>query len=250
MDSIDWIEKLRNFLEQIGLYNEDSSSPFAIWKFIDTFSKGEDFLSGFGYTLSVSALALLIALIFGTIGGVMATSKIRGLRVYTRIYVEIFQNTPLVIQIFFLYYALPPLGIHLDVFSVGVLGVGAYHGAYVSEVVRSGILSIPKGQFEASTSQGFTYTQQMYYIILPQTIKIILPPLTNQVVNLIKNTSVLLIVAGGEIMYVADSYAGDTGNYAPAYLFTAFLYFIVCYPLAYFAKFYENRLKNAHLRRL
>ena len=249
MDSVSWVENLRTFLEYIGLYDEESSSPFAMWKFIDTLAQSNEFLSGFGYTLSVSILALLIALIFGTIGGVMATSKITILRAYTRMYVEIFQNTPLVIQIFFLYFALPPLGIHLDVFSVGVLGVGAYHGAYVSEVVRSGILAVPKGQFEASASQGFTYTQQMRYIILPQTIKIILPPITNQVVNLIKNTSVLLIIAGGEIMYVADSYAGDTSNYAPAYLFAAFLYFIVCYPLAYFAKFYEERLITAHLKR-
>lgn len=246
-----WIESLYKFLESVGLYDEadPSANPFALWKFVDTLAHGDEFLSGFGYTLSVSFLALLIALVFGTIGGVMATSRFSILRAYTRVYVEIFQNTPLVIQIFFLYFALPPLGIHLDVFSVGVLGVGAYHGAYVSEVVRSGILAVPRGQFEASSSQGFTYTQQMRYIILPQTIKIILPPLTNQIVNLIKNTSVLLIVSGGEIMYVADGYAGDTGNYAPAYLFTALLYFVVCYPLAYFAKSYEDRLKNAHLKR-
>ncbi len=249
MDSVGFIDNIRIYLEKIGLYDEKSLNPFAIWKFVDALSHGDEFLSGFGYTLSISILALMIALIFGTIGGVMATSKIKILRAYTRLYVEIFQNTPLVIQIFFLYFALPPLGIYLDVFSVGVLGVGAYHGAYVSEVVRSGILSVPKGQFEASYSQGFTYTQQMRYIILPQTIKIILPPLTNQMVNLIKNTSVLLIVAGGELMYVADGYAGEGGNYAPAYLFTAFLYFIVCFPLAYFARFYENKLKNAHLKR-
>lgn len=249
MESVGWIENLRVFLERLGLYDEESSSPLAIWKFVDTLTQSEEFLSGFGYTLSVSVLSLLIALILGTISGVMATSKIKIFRICTRIYVEIFQNTPLVIQIFFLYFALPSLGIYLDVFNVGVLGVGVYHGAYMSEVVRSGILAVPKGQFEASASQGFTYIQQMRYIILPQTIKIILPPITNQIVNLIKNTSVLLIVAGGEIMYVADSYAGDTGNYAPAYLFTAFLYFIVCYPLAYFAKAYEDRLKNTHLKR-
>lgn len=249
MEHVDFIDKLRVFLENIGLYDEESSNPFAIRKFLDTFAQADDFLMGFAHTLSISLLALSIALIFGTIGGVMATSRIKILQVYTRVYVEVFQNTPLVIQIFFLYFALPPLGIYLDVFTVGVLGVGAYHGAYVSEVVRSGIISVPKGQFEASSSQGFTYTQQMRYIILPQTIKVILPPLTNQMVNLIKNTSVLLIVAGGELMYTADSYAGDTGNYAPTYLFTAFLYFIVCCPLAYFAKFYEDKLKNAHLRR-
>lgn len=93
----------------------------------------------------------------------MATSKIKILRAYTRVYVELFQNIPLVIQIFFLYFALPGLGIHLDIFTIGVLGIGAYHGAYVSEVVRSGILSVPRGQFEASASQGFTYTANALY---------------------------------------------------------------------------------------
>lgn len=249
MDNNSGAWALRDWLLNIGIYDESSSSPFALWKFIDTLEYSGSFLNGFGYTLAVSFLALIIALVFGTIGGIMATSHIKLLRAYTRAYVEIFQNTPLVIQIFFLYFALPPLGINLSVFMVGVIGIGAYHGAYVSEVVRSGIESIPKGQFEASSSQGFTYVQQMLYVILPQTIKIILPPLTNQVVNLIKNTSVLLIVAGGELMYVADIYAADSGNYAPAYLFTALLYFIVCYPLAYFAKSYEDKLKTAHIKR-
>ncbi|EAK2888133.1 ABC transporter permease subunit, partial [Campylobacter coli] len=98
-------------------------------------------------------------------------------------------------------------------------------------------------------SQGFTYVQQMRYIIVPQTIKIILPPMTNQMVNLIKNTSVLLIIGGAELMHSADSYAADYGNYAPAYIFAAILYFIICYPLAYFAKVYEDKLKKAHLTR-
>jgi len=248
-ESVAFIEKFRLFLENKGLLDPDSISPFALWKFIDTLAQASDFFQGFVYTLSVSALALFIAIVFGTIAGVMATSTNIFLKGYTRIYVEIFQNTPLVIQIFFLYFALPPLGINLDVFLVGVLGIGAYHGAYVCEVVRSGIMAVAKGQFEAAYSQGFSYVQAMRYIIIPQTIKIILPPMTNQVVNLIKNTSVLLIVAGGELMYVADIYAADSGNYAPAYIFTALLYFAVCYPLAYFAKFYENKLKNAHLIR-
>ncbi|TQR60451.1 amino acid ABC transporter permease [Campylobacter troglodytis] len=244
----DLANKLREFLNSLGLYSETSGNPFALWKFIDTLERGDSFLSGFAYTLSVSILAILLALIIGIIGGMMASSKIKILIVLNRIYVEFFQNTPLVIQIFFLYFALPPLGLSLDVFSVGVLGIGAYHGAYISEVVRAGILSVPKGQFEAASSQGFTYIQQMRFIILPQTIKIILPPLTNQMVNLVKNTSVLLIIAGGELMFVADVYAADSGNYAPSYLFAAFLYFIICYPLAKFAKGYEDRLKNQHKR--
>ncbi|APA59683.1 amino acid ABC transporter permease [Campylobacter coli] len=248
-ESVGFVDKLRQLLSSWGLYDESSTNPFAIWKFLDALDNGDAFISGFIYTLEVSILALLIAIVFGTIGGVMATSKIKILRAYTRVYVELFQNIPLVIQIFFLYFALPGLGIHLDIFTIGVLGIGAYHGAYVSEVVRSGILSVPRGQFEASSSQGFTYVQQMRYIIVPQTIKIILPPMTNQMVNLIKNTSVLLIIGGAELMHSADSYAADYGNYAPAYIFAAILYFIICYPLAYFAKVYEDKLKKAHLTR-
>ena len=248
-ESVGFVDKLRQLLSSWGLYDESSTNPFAIWKFLDALDNGDAFISGFIYTLEVSILALLIAIVFGTIGGVMATSKIKILRAYTRVYVELFQNIPLVIQIFFLYFALPGLGIHLDIFTIGVLGIGAYHGAYVSEVVRSGILSVPRGKFEASASQGFTYVQQMRYIIVPQTIKIILPPMTNQMVNLIKNTSVLLIIGGAELMHSADSYAADYGNYAPAYIFAAILYFIICYPLAYFAKVYEDKLKKAHLTR-
>lgn len=248
-EGVGLLDRLRELFTAWRLYDENSVSPFALWKFFDTLEHTQTFIDGFLYTLSVSVLALAIAIVFGTIGGVMATSRISILRAYTRIYVEIFQNTPLVIQIFFLYYGLPHLGINLDIFTIGVLGIGAYHGAYVSEVVRSGILAVPRGQFEASASQGFTYTQQMRYIIVPQTIKIILPPMSNQMINLIKNTSVLLIVGGVELMSTADSYAADYGNYAPAYIFAAFLYFIVCYPLAYFAKFYEEKLKKAHLAR-
>lgn len=248
-ESVGFVENLRQFFTSLGIYDENSNSPFALWKFLGALEDSDIFLSGFLYTIEVSVLALAIAIVFGTIGGVMATSKIKIIRAYTRIYVEIFQNIPLVIQIFFLYFGLPHLGINLDIFTIGVLGVGAYHGAYVSEVVRSGILAVPRGQFEASAAQGFTYTQQMRYIIIPQTIKIILPPMTNQMVNLIKNTSVLLIIGGVELMGRTESYAADTQIYAPAYIFVAVLYFIVCYPLAYFAKFYEEKLKKAHLLR-
>ena len=226
-ESVGFVDKLRQLLSSWGLYDESSTNPFAIWKFLDALDNGDAFISGFIYTVEVSILALLIAIVFGTIGGVMATSKIKILRAYTRVYVELFQNIPLVIQIFFLYFALPGLGIHLDIFTIGVLGIGAYHGAYVIEVVRSGILSVLRGQFEASASQGFTYVQQLRYIIVPQTIKIILPPMTNQMVNLIKNTSVLLIIGGAELMHSAYSFDDDFGNYAPAYIFAAILYMII-----------------------
>lgn len=224
-----------------------SPNPFALWRFEDLFQNSEQFLGGFLRTILVAALALVLALGVGVVIGLCSTSKNRFLAAIARIYVEFFQNIPLVIQIFFMYNGLAMAGLVMSEFSIGVVGVGLYHGAYIGEVVRAGITAIPKGQTEAAYSQGFDYLQTMRYIILPQTVKIILPPLANQAVNLIKNTSVLAIIAGSDLMYAADSYASSSLNYGPAYIVAGLFYFALCYPLAVFAKKYEEKLKNSEL---
>jgi putative glutamine transport system permease protein len=219
--------------------------PFSIARWLRLFADVNVFIQGFGVTLLVSLSALSLALVLGVIFGLFSMARFRLFKALARIYVEFFQNTPLVIQIFFFYNALPYAGITMNVLTIGVIGVGIYHGAYVAEVVRAGILSIPKGQVEAAYSQGFSYIQSMTYIILPQAVKVILPPLVNQAVNLIKNTSVLALVAGGDLMYRADSWASNgTLSYGPAYVLTGILYFILCFPLARWARRYEERLKN------
>ncbi|MBD7910734.1 MULTISPECIES: amino acid ABC transporter permease [Clostridium] len=220
------------------------NGPFALFKWKALFSQFDVFLNGFFITLAVGVLGLILALILGVVFGMFSTSKIRILKIISRTYVELIQNTPLVIQIFFLFNGLPYIKVVLPVFVIGVIGVGIYHGAYISEVVRTGITSISKGQFEAAKSQGFTHTQTMRYIILPQTIKIIIPPLTNQLVNLIKNTSVLAMIAGGDLMYRADSWSSGNMYYGPAYVVTGILYFILCYPLSRFARRLELKKKE------
>jgi putative glutamine transport system permease protein len=149
------------------------TGPFALWRWARLFADAPVFLEGLLTTLLVAASALLLALVLGIVFGLFSTSSIKPLRYVARIYVEFFQNTPLVIQVFFLYNALPYAGILMDVFSIGLIGVGVYHGAYVAEVVRAGITSIPTGQREAARSQGFSYVQSMRWIILPQTVAII-----------------------------------------------------------------------------
>lgn len=221
-----------------------STNPFAFWRWESLFSEFGAIAKGFGRTLQISVLALLLALTVGIIIGVLSTSKNKPVVVLSRIYVEFFQNIPLVIQIFFLYNGLAIAGLLLSEFTIGVVGVGLYHGAYIGEVVRAGILAVPNGQHEASYSEGFTYVQTMRYIILPQIVKTILPPLTNQAVNLIKNTSVLAIIAGADLMYAADSYASYSLNYGPAYIVAGLLYFVLCFPLATFARKYEEKLKR------
>ena len=162
-----------------------------------------------------------------------------------RVYVEFFQNTPLVLQVLFMYYGLLYAGMDLSKEQIGVIGLGIYTGAYISEVVRTGISSIPHGQTEAALSQGFTHLQAMRYIILPQSVKIALPPLVNQMVALIKNTSVLAMIAGGDLMYRSNAWASNgTLSYGPAYLTCGILFFCLCFPLTWFAKRYEQKLKS------
>jgi putative glutamine transport system permease protein len=222
-----------------------NAGPFALWRWQRLFMDAPEFLAGFGVTILVSIFALLFALGLGVIFGLCSTSRFWLLRFPARVYVEFFQNTPLVVQVFFAYNALPYLGIRLEVFFIGMFCVGIYHGAYVAEVFRAGITSIPKGQMEAARSQGFSYIQAMRHIILPQTVTIVLPPLANQAVNLIKNTSTLALIAGGDLMYRADSWASNgTLSYGPAYLVTGALYFILCFPLVTWARRREARVKN------
>jgi putative glutamine transport system permease protein len=217
--------------------------PFALFKWQAVLRDWQVFAEGFGMTILVSVLALVLALVLGILFGMMGTAQTKPLRYLNRIYVEFIQNTPLVIQIFFLYNGLPYLGVMLPVFWVGMLGIGVYHGAYVAEVVRAGILSTPKGQFEAAYAQGFSYWGAMRYVILPQAKRMAYPPLTNLAVNLIKNTSVMAMVAGGELMYHADSWASSNLYYGPAYIITGLLYIAICLPLATYAKYLERRLE-------
>ncbi|ODA40104.1 amino acid ABC transporter permease [Desulfosporosinus sp. BG] len=216
-------------------------SPFAWFKWVALFSDWSVFAEGFKNTILSALLALALALILGVVFGVLGTSQWTLAKVINRIYVEFIQNTPLVIQVFFLYHGLPHLGIMLPVFAVGVLGVGVYHGAYIAEVVRAGINSIHRGQMEAALSQGFSFWGAMRYVILPQAARLVLPPLTNQAVNLIKNTSVLAMIAGGDLMYHADSWSSDTLYYGPAYVIIGLLYLILCLPLATLTRRLEGK---------
>ena len=209
------------------------------------------FLLGLRNTAATAVFAILLALTLGIVFGLCATGKSRLLRGVARAYVEVIQNTPVLLQICFLYYALAFSGHSIGILPAGIVALGVYHGAYMAEVFRAGIEAIPKGQFEAAQSQGFSYVGQMTWIILPQSIKIILPPMVNQVVNLIKNTSCLYIVGGADLISVTYSFVtGENtgGAYAPAYLVSGLLFFIVCCPLSSIASMWEISLKKRDVR--
>jgi len=207
------------------------------------FSDFSIFLAGFGITLLVSLLALALTLLISLVGGLVRCSHAKIGRQGFRLYMSLFQNTPLVVQIFFFYYVLPRLGVVLSPFAVGCLGLALYTGAFGSAVVEASILAIPKQQSEASLSQGFSYLQTMRYVVIPQAMKIALPSMTNQTVNLIKNTSVLAMIAGGDLMYRSDSWASETAVYGPTFLVTGLLYLSVCLPLSRMVKRLETKVR-------
>ncbi len=212
-----------------------------VWAYKSTF------LLGFVNTLETSVIAIFIALALGIIFGLMAVSTQRIWQGINRIYVECIQNTPLLLQICMLYYALSFSGHKLGILVTGMISLGIYHGAYMAEVFRAGIGAVPKGQFEAADAQGFSYIGKMYYIILPQSIKIILPPSVNQIVNLIKNTAVLYIIGGSDLISSTYNFvtgATTGGAYAPAYLVCGVLFFVICFPLSTLASIWENKLKQ------
>ena len=216
-----------------------------------TLGSMDTFWQGFLVTLQVVVAGLALSLALGTVLGVFSTTRSRVLRAVSRVYVEFYQNTPLPVQVIFMYMAGPQIlqavtgaasPVRIAPFVLGFVGVGLYHAAYVSEVIRTGIESVPRGQMEAALSQGFTRVQAYRYIILPQTFKVILPPLCNQALNLVKNTSVLALVAGGDLMYRSNSFVGSYG-YLQGYIMACALYFVICFPLAMLVQYLERRAK-------
>lgn len=197
----------------------------------------------------MALFAMMIATALGVVFGLLSSGNKKPLRIVARAYVEFFQNTPVMLQALFLFYAVTFSGVKgFSPLLCGIITLGVYHGAYIAEVVRAGIGSIDKGQTEAAYSQGFTYVSAMWYIILPQTFKIVLPPFVNQVVNLIKNTSCMYL-AGGAVDLISRTSAFAVGEgtgsaSGQAYIFSGIVFFLICFPLSTLASYLESKLKK------
>lgn len=227
-----------------------NAGPFALYRWEALFKDWRLFGDAFLYTILLAVGSLIVALLLGIFFGSLSAMQHKSLNVISRIYVEFFQNTPLLIQFIVVYYGFPLISpmLTFSTTTIAILCVGLYHGAYISEVVRSGIGAVPKGQFEAAYSQGFSYGKTMRYVVLPQAWRIMLPPLTNQIVNLIKNTSTVAIISGADVMFTANSWSSINLNYIPAFTVAGFLYFILCFPLANLARKLEENNKKAYTR--
>ena len=198
-------------------------------------------LQGILTTLGISALAWLLALCLGILSGALRTVRLAPLRALATFYVEFFRNVPLLVWMFFWYFALPPflpqsfqdwLFNHGAEFWAGTMALGVYHGARVSEVIRAGIQSIPKTQFEAGLSTGLSTAQVYRLIILPIALRLIIPPATNESLNLLKNSSVALTIGVAELTFQTRQIETYTAKAFEALTAGTLIYLALCLTIA------------------
>lgn len=215
---------------------------------------GGMYFQGMLYTIAIALGSVIVGVMIAFLILPLRLSKVKLLKVIAGAYVEIIRGTPILVQIYIVYWGITPFFKHFipDVtllgfidtarYIPGVITIGINCGAYISEILRAGINAVDKGQTEAARSLGMTQTQTMLHIVLPQAIKNILPALGNEFVTVIKESSILYIIGINELMKVAKDLALIT--YAPmeSYLIAAAVYFTLCFPTSKLIAYFERRM--------
>src|SRR5437870_6804433 len=220
------------------------------WSVLWSGQSGHWLLQGLLTTLEISALAWLLAVVLGILSGALRTVPFKPLRAAATFYVEFFRNVPLLVWMFFWYFGVPPLlprGIqdwlfnHGAEFWAGMFALGVYHGARMSEVIRSGIQSIPRTQFEASVAVGLTVFQAYRLVIVPIALRLIVPPATNESLNLLKNSSVALTISVAELTFQTRQIETYTARAIEALTAGTVIYLGLCVGIATIMAHVERR---------
>lgn len=204
------------------------------------------YLFGFINTLEATLLGLIGSILIGALVASCRISSIRAVHVMGTVYIEFFRNIPLLITVFFFYVGLPALGIPVSGFAAGTLGLSIYTGALMATAMQKAIQDVPKGHLDAARSTGLSNFQAMKYVILPQVLKNVGSPLGNQLLNLIKNSSILGIVAGADLMYQAGIIHSETVDVFSTYFFVGLFYLILTIPLSLLVRYMEKRLARSY----
>ncbi len=200
------------------------------------------FLSCFMATLWLSGAGLLGALIMGTAACGMRISRFKMLVWAAGAYIESIRSTPLLVQLFFFYFGLPSLGIRMSEAATGILALTLNSGAYMAEIIRAGIQSIPHGHVEAAVSSGLNYLQRMRHIILPQAIGVTLPPLLGQAIVLVKDSALLSLISLPELTRAGQIMTSERFMPAEGFLTSAVFYLLIYYGLKSLTHWSQKRL--------
>ena len=202
-------------------------------------------LVGAGVTIKITALSVALGVVIGLFVGIARISRIKILRSLAAIYVDFFRGTPLLVQIFLVYFALPVItGQRVDPFVAAIGSCGINSGAYVAEIFRAGIQSIDKGQMEAGRSLGMTWVQTMRYIIVPQAFKRVIPPLGNEFIALLKDSSLVSVIGFEELTRRGQLIIAKTYGSLEIWLSVAVIYLAMTLTISRFVAYLERRYKT------
>jgi polar amino acid transport system permease protein len=193
-------------------------------------------------TLNITFVSFLISLAIGTVVGV-ARSRSGKLRYFFAPYVEFFRGTPLLIQLFFIYYALPAAGITLQNMTAAYVGIGLCGGAYISEIIRAALMAVPRDQEEAARSTGLSSLQTLVYVVLPQAVRVAIPPIMNAFASQLKETSLVSVLAINELTRSGQMIYSRTFRPFEIYLAVALIYFAMTFSVALFSRYLEKVFK-------
>lgn len=194
-------------------------------------------LEGFWVTLQVAFISIILSFIIGGLVGIIRYAKVPVLSQILALIVETVRNLPLLLIIFFTYFALPEIRIKLEIIPAAIVALTIFESAMLSEVIRSGLKSIDKGQMEAARSSGLSYTQALIHIILPQALRRMVPPIVSQFISLLKDTSLAVVISLPELTHHGQIIYGQSQKYLiPILILVALMYFIVNYSLSLVAQ--------------
>ncbi|WP_432514504.1 amino acid ABC transporter permease [Kineococcus sp. SYSU DK001] len=195
-------------------------------------------------TIPLTAISFAVGLVLALLVALMRLSSIGVLAAIARFYVSVIRGTPLLLQLFIIYYALPEFGVVIDPFPSAIVALSLNVGGYASEVIRAAILSVPRGQTEAALTIGMSYPTTMRRIVLPQATRVAVPPLSNTLISLVKDTSLVANIQGVELLRKAQEIAAPTYEFFALYSVAAVYYWIVCLVLSFGQTRVETRLNR------
>jgi polar amino acid transport system permease protein len=225
------------------------------WSIVTSGKYFDWLVSGFKVTLELSSVSIVLAFLLGLFIAVMRMSHLKPVRFIASAYLEFFRNTPLLVQIFFWYfgsYKILPTVVNDWLnstnfeFAAAVIALSIYTSAFIAEDLRSGILSIPKEQMEAARSAGFSFLRSMQYIILPQAVRITIPPLVNQFLNLAKNSSLAMTIGVAELTYQARQVESYSFKGFEAFTAATLVYLAISVCITGLVHLYDKRVLNVH----
>ncbi|MEO6986274.1 MAG: amino acid ABC transporter permease [Paralcaligenes sp.] len=185
-------------------------------------------LKGTGYTLIFAFAAMVGGLLIGFLIAVARVIPSRLSQWPATFYVSVMRGTPLLVQVFIVYYGLPSIGISFDPLTAGILALSLNAGAYISESLRGAILGIGRGQWSAGYSLGLTYWQNLYYVVMPQAMRLAIPSMSNTLISLIKDTSLVSVITVTELLLATKDVIATTFQPLPLYLAAAAIYWVLC----------------------